>query len=96
MRLSIFPYFQLLSVVDSWILQYQARPLYAIYNHGTANTLQVRLTRNFHEDKEELVIEEATDKEYRNRKKDLELVAQSLVDDGKYWLDKGEFELTIK
>jgi hypothetical protein len=54
------------------------------------------LTRNYHEDKEELVIEEATDKEYRNRKEDLELVPQSLVDDGKYWLDKGEFELTVK
>ena len=44
----------------------------------------------------ELVLEEATDSEYRNVKKDIELVQQSLVDDGKFWLDKGEFELTIK
>jgi len=94
LNISVFPAFIGCRQLDSPI--YQARPLYAIYNHGTANTLQVRLTRNFHEDKEELIIEEATDKEYRNRKKDLELVAQSLVDDGKYWLDKGEFELTIK
>lgn len=94
LNISVFPTFIGCRQLDSPI--YQARPLYAIYNHGSANTLQVRLTRNFHEDKEELIIEEATDKEYRNRKKDLELVAQSLVEDGKYWLDKGEFELTIK
>ena len=42
------------------------------------------------------MIEEAMDKEYNNKTKDVEIVAQSLVDDGKYWLDKGEFELTIK
>ena len=94
LNISVFPAFLGCRQLDSSI--YQARPLYAIYNHGTANTLQVRITRNFYEDKEELVIEEATDKEYRNRIKDLELVPQSLVDDGKYWLDKGEFELTIK
>lgn len=94
LNISVFPAFIGCRQLDSSI--YQARPLYAIYNHGTANTLQIRITRNYHEDKEELIIEEATDKDYRNRKKDLELVAQSLVDDGKYWLDKGEFELTIK
>lgn len=94
LNVSVFPVFLGCRQLDSSI--YQARPLYAIYNHGTANSLQIRLSRNFYEDKEVLVIEDATDKEYRNRKKDLELVPQSLVDDGKYWLDKGEFELTIK
>ena len=94
LNISVFPAFIGCRQLDSSI--YQARPLYAIYNHGTANTLQIRITRNYHENKEELVIEEATDKEYRDRRRDLELVAQSLVDDGKYWLDKGEFELTIK
>jgi hypothetical protein len=58
--------------------------------------LQIRLSRSFNENKEQLIIEEATDNEYRNRKNDLELVLQSIVDDGKHWLDKGEFELTIK
>lgn len=94
LNISVFPSFIGCRQLDSSI--YQARPLYALYNHGAPGTLQIRLTRNFHEDKEELMIEEATDREYRNRKKDLELVAQSLVDDGKYWLDKGEFELTVK
>lgn len=91
--ISVFPAFIGCRQLDSAI--YQARPLYAIYNHGKADTLQVRLSRSFHENKERLVIEEATDSEYRNRKNDIELVQQSLVD-GTYWLDKGEFELTIK
>ena len=94
MIVSVFPAFIGCRQLDATI--YQARPLYAIYNHGRSQTLQIRLSRSFHENKEEIVIEEALDSEYRNCKKDLELVQQSLVDDGKYWLDKGEFELSIK
>lgn len=94
LTLAVFPAFLGCRQLDSVI--YQARPMYAIYNHGTASTLEVRISRSFHDNKEVLSIEEATDKEYRNRKEDLELIQQSLVDDGKHWLDKGEFELTIK
>lgn len=94
MDISVFPTFIGCRQLDSAI--YQARPLYAIYNHGNANCIKIRLARNFIENKEELILEEATDSEYRNVKKDIELVQQSLVDDGKFWLDKGEFELTIK
>lgn len=94
MDISVFPAFLGCRQLDSVV--YQARPLYAIYNHGSANRVQVRVSRNFTDNKEELVLEEATDSEYRNVKKDIELVQQSLVDDGKFWLDKGEFELTIR
>lgn len=94
MDISVFPAFLGCRQLDSVV--YQARPLYAIYNNGNANNVQVRLSRSFTDNKEEIVIEEATDSEYRNVKKDIELVQQSLVDDGKFWLDKGEFELTIK
>ncbi len=94
LTVSVFPAYIGCRQFDSAV--YQARPLFAIYNHGSANTLQIRLSRSYNENKEELFIEEATDNEYRNRKDDLELVQQSLVDDCKYWLDKGEFELTIK
>lgn len=94
MSVSVFPAFIGCRQLNASI--YQARPLYAIYNHGRSQTLQIRLSRSFHDNKEEIVIDEALDSEYRNCKKDLELVQQSLVDDGKYWLDKGEFELTIK
>lgn len=91
---AVFPIFLGCRQLDAVI--YQARPFYAIYNHGNSGTFQIRISRDYHEDKEVLYIEEATDEEYRNRMSDIELVPQSLVDDGKYWLDKGEFELTIK
>lgn len=94
LSLSVFPAYIGCRQLDSVI--YQARPLYAIYNHGDATTLQVMFSRLFNEDKEKIFIEQALDSEYRDRQSELELVPQSLVDDGKYWLDKGEFELTIK
>lgn len=94
LTLSVFPVFIGCRQFDA--VMYQARPLYAIYNHGSANTLHVRLSRSFNENKEHLIIEEAMDAEFRNRINEVELVQQSLVDDGKHWLDKGEFELTIK
>ena len=94
MTVSVFPTFIGCRQLNASI--YQARPLYAIYNHGSSQSLQIRLSRSYHDNKEEIVIDEALDSEYRNCKKDIELVQQSLVDDGRYWLDKGEFELTIK
>ncbi len=94
MTVAVFPAYIGCRQFDSSI--YQARPLYAIYNNRSTGTLQVRLSRSFHEGKEDLIIEEALDHEYRNCKNDLELVLQSLFDEGGYWLDKGEFELTIK
>lgn len=93
-RLSVFPAFIGCKQLDSAI--YQARPLYAIYNKGNTTSLDIRLSRSYNDNKELLVLEEVTDSEYRNRKKEVIMVQQSLVDDGKYWLDKGEFELTIK
>ena len=70
--------------------------MYVLYNHGTSTTLDIRITRDYQSDREVITVEEVTDSEYRNCKNDIELIPQSLVDDGKYWLDKGEFELTIK
>lgn len=76
---------------------YQARPLYAIYNHSSRPSLRITLSRNYYESREDLVIEEAMDDEGNTLpKREVELVLQSLVDDGKYWLDKGEFELSVK
>lgn len=76
---------------------YQARPLYAIYNHSSRPSLRITLSRNYYESREDLVIEEAMDDEGNTLpKREVELVLQSIVDDGKYWLDKGEFELSVK
>jgi hypothetical protein len=92
-NISVFPAFLGCRQLDVPI--YQSRPLYALYNHGNSSTIIVRFSRDFQNDKEAITIEDAEDINGRNCKSDLELIPQSMVDDGKYWLDKGEFKLTI-
>ncbi len=76
---------------------YQARPLYAIYNNTSHHALRVTLTRNYHESREDLEVEEVMDEQGNTLpKSSIDLVLQSITDDGKYWLDKGEFELSVK
>lgn len=76
---------------------YQARPLYAIYNNTNSHSLRITLSRNYHEDREALEIEEVMDEQGNTLpKSSVDLVLQSITDDGKYWLDKGEFELSVK
>ncbi|MDD7319100.1 MAG: virulence factor SrfB [Prevotellaceae bacterium] len=95
LHIPVFPAFIGCKQLDSPI--YQARPLYAIYNRSKHNSLNVTISRNFYDDKEELKLEEVTDAGNNTLPKgSVELVQQSLVDDGKYWLDKGEFELSIR
>lgn len=77
---------------------YQARPLYGIYSHLKNNSpLRVTISRSYQDDREVLDIEEATDAQGNTIPRSaIELIAQSLVDDGKHWLDKGEFELSLR
>ncbi|MDE7380956.1 MAG: virulence factor SrfB, partial [Muribaculaceae bacterium] len=76
--------------------KYQARPVYGIFNHTSKNMLRITLSRSYHEDRETLTLEEVTDED-RNpiARKNVELKRMSLADDGKYWLDKGEFNLSV-
>ena len=92
---NVFPAFIGCRQLDS--VAYQARPLYAIYNHSKYPSLKFTISRSYMEDREKLFLEEVTDPQGNNvPKNQIELVQQSLVDDGKYWLDKGEFELSLK
>lgn len=94
-ELQTFPVFIGCKKYDS--SQYQARPLFAIYNKSHEPILRMVLTRNYIEDKESVVIEEISDNQGNTiPMRDVELIQQSIVNDGKYWLDKGEFELAIK
>lgn len=77
---------------------YQARPLYAIYNHG-CNQLPAKITlsRDIFNDKEDLKIENIVDAIGNELgQNSLEIVQQSIAENGRYWLDNGEFELTLK
>ncbi len=75
--------------------QYEARPIYAIYNHSGHPSLRIRLSRIYSQDRELLSVEDVSCGGDTVSVSDIELVQQSIVDDGKYWLDKGEFELSI-
>ncbi len=91
----VFPFFLGCKQLDSPL--YQARPLYALYNHSSRSPLRITLARNYFEDRELVTIEEATDHEGNALPPGkVEIRQQSLVDDGSYWLDKGEFILSVK
>lgn len=77
---------------------YQARPLYGIYFNGKKHEpVRITFTRTFQDSKEIVEIEEVTDMQGNILPKStLEIVQQSIVSDGKHWLDKGEFELSLK
>ncbi len=76
---------------------YSARPLYALYNHSNAQRVSVMLQRNYVQDREKLEIVNIMDGDGNElRPNSVELVQQSIANDGMYWLDKGEFELKRK
>lgn len=81
---------------------YQARPIYALNLaddvdiHTVSLPLKISVVRNFSVDKEGLKIVSAVDsmgKPFSINK--LRFGIQSLATDGAYWLDKGEFVLSI-
>lgn len=78
-------------------LKYQARPLYAIYNHSRSQQLNIMLQRNYHNDREMITIEDVTDIDGENiPNSDVELRLQTLSQDGSFWMDKGAFKLDIQ
>jgi hypothetical protein len=55
------------------------------------------MTRNYHESREDIEVEEVMDNQGNTLPKSaVDFVLQSITDDGRYWLDKGEFELSVK
>ncbi len=77
--------------------KYQARPLYAIYNHSGAAQLNLMLQRNFSEDRELITLEDVTDMGGDTvPTSEVELRLQTLAKDGNFWMDKGAFTLKIQ
>lgn len=78
--------------------QYQGRPLYGIFREDKGSSpLRVTLSRSYQEDREKVEIEEVTDLAGNSvPKSSVEIIQQSIVADGKHWLDKGEFDLSLK
>ena len=73
---------------------YQARPLYKLYSNE--RSLKVTLSRDYLSDREAVTIDEVMNEQGESLSLDtVQIVQQSLVEDGKHWLDKGSFTLTI-
>lgn len=88
----VFPVFIGCKQFDS--PSYQARPLYVLYSNE--RSLKITLSRDYQVDKELLSIDDVQNEQGDQMPLDtVELVQQSLVEDGRYWLDKGTFALTI-
>ena len=79
---------------------YQARPLYAIHRGDGvyASQLNITLGRNYHDNREEITVEDVTDMEGIELGADaVTLMQQSIVEAGgdEYWLDNGIFDLKL-
>lgn len=81
---------------------YQARPIYSLTlsdevdPHTVSLPLKVSIVRNYGLDKETLKIVSAVDSMGKPFAiKNLQFQVQSLANEGTYWLDKGEFVLSI-
>lgn len=78
--------------------QYHGRPLYGIFRADNGSEpLRLTLSRSYQEDREKVEIEEVTDTAGNSvPKSSVEIIQQSIAADGKHWLDKGEFDLSLK
>lgn len=91
---AVFPIFLGCKQFDASI--YSAKPLYAIYNHSNYSPLTLFIERDYMQNREDIKVVEVSDNQGVDIPiQKIEIVQQSLVSDGKYWLDKGEFSLSI-
>lgn len=94
LNLTIFPAFFGCKQFDT--PHYDGRPVYALYNNSGKRALRVTVSRDFAEDPERLVLEDVTDSNGDQVPfSQVEFIGQSIINDGRHWLDKGEFELDI-
>ncbi len=93
--LSVFPAFFGAKQFDT--PHYEGRPVYALYNNSGRRSLRVTLVRDFVDDPEKLAIDDISDANGDPLPLSaVDFVCQSIINDGQHWLDKGEFELSIK
>ncbi|MDE6207473.1 MAG: hypothetical protein K2M55_06655, partial [Muribaculaceae bacterium] len=79
------------------IPQYDGRPIYAINNNSDRRSLRITISRDFNSDPEALRVEDVVDINGDSIPAwQIDFHPQSIINDGRHWLDKGEFELGIK
>ncbi|MDE5684728.1 MAG: hypothetical protein K2I39_11045, partial [Muribaculaceae bacterium] len=76
---------------------YEGRPVYALYNNSGRRSLRVTISRDYMADPETLILDEVSDANGDPVPNSaVSFIPQSIINDGQHWLDKGEFELSIK
>lgn len=91
---AVFPYYIGCKQFNS--PKYQARPIFAIYNHSSHPQLNILLQRNYHEDRELVSVEDVTDMDGETvPNSEVEVRLQTIAGDGQFWMDKGAFTLKI-
>lgn len=77
--------------------RYESRPIYAIYNRSDFSQLNIRLQRDYFNDRERVWVDDVSDMEGNTLPLDsVDLRLQTLASDGEFWMDKGAFTLTIQ
>ena len=95
LNLTVFPAFFGTKQFDQ--PQYDGRPIYALYNNSGRRSLRITISRDFQSEPEKLVLEDISDANGDQVPFDqVEFIGQSMINDGKHWLDKGEFELSVQ
>lgn len=93
--LTVFPAFFGTKQFDT--PHYEGRPVYALYNNSGRRSLRVTISRDYMADPETLILDEVSDANGDPVPNSaVSFIPQSIINDGQHWLDKGEFELSIK
>lgn len=92
--ISVFPYYIGTKQFNS--PRYISRPMYALYNNSGISQLNIRLQRDYFNDRENIWVEEATDMEGNSIIDQVDLRLQTLASEGGFWMDEGAFILTIQ
>ncbi|MDE6565096.1 MAG: hypothetical protein K2L92_09755, partial [Muribaculaceae bacterium] len=93
--LTVFPAFFGAKQFDA--PHYEGRPVYALYNNSGRRSLRVTISRDYMADPETLILDEVSDANGDPVPNSaVSFIPQSIINDGQHWLDKGEFELSIK
>lgn len=93
--LTVFPAFFGAKQFDT--PHYEGRPVYALYNNSGRRSLRVTISRDYMADPETLILDEVSDANGDSVPNSaVSFIPQSIINDGQHWLDKGEFELSIK
>lgn len=77
--------------------KYESRPLFALYNKSGVSPLNIRLQRQYFNDREYVWVDEVTDNAGNTLPADtVDFRLQTMASEGSFWMEKGAFTLTLQ